>query len=78
MSFYVARPTESEIHETFTPVTGSCPSCGASELRSYKVLRSRGWQVVERCRSCLHDVSATPAPQSYVPLTDGWPTSSAG
>jgi hypothetical protein len=78
MSFYYPIPTEEQIYEKFTPVEAPCPACGASEVSEYKVLRSRGWRIVQRCRACFHYVSEEFTEQSYVPLTHGWPTSSAG
>jgi predicted RNA-binding Zn-ribbon protein involved in translation (DUF1610 family) len=78
VSFFHPLPTEEQIFEEFTPVDTPCPACGASEVKRYKVLRSQGWRMVERCRACFHYVSEEPTDHSYVPLTRGWPTSSAG
>jgi vanillate/4-hydroxybenzoate decarboxylase subunit D len=41
-------------------VAGSCPDCGAEELRQYPVLSAGGWFVVVKCQRCLFSVSRTP------------------
>jgi hypothetical protein len=78
MSYYYPLPTEPLIHETFEPLDLTCEACGERDVKRYKALRVNGWCLVERCRSCFAYVSITPTAQSYVPLTAGWPTSSAG
>lgn len=78
MSFFTPRPTESHIYQEFVDIEGDCPECGEPQLKRYDVLRGHGWHSVVRCRACFHDVSAEATQQSYVPLTAGWPTSSAG
>jgi hypothetical protein len=78
VSFSHPRPTERFISEPLEPVDAPCPACGASALRRYRALRANGWHRVERCRDCFAFHSCEPIPQSFVPLTAGWPTSSAG
>jgi len=39
------------------PVPGTCPACGAPELRAYPVLSEGGWFSVVKCAACLHSVS---------------------
>lgn len=72
------RPSEAVLHETREPVAAPCPECGAQAVQRYRVLRAAGWRRVERCRDCFACLSSEPIAQSYVPLTAGWPTSSAG
>jgi hypothetical protein len=38
---------------------GSCPDCGAVEIKSYPVLSEGGWFLVEKCQACLASVSRT-------------------
>jgi hypothetical protein len=78
MSYYYPLPTEPRIYETFEPVESACKGCGAHDVKRYKALRVTGWCLVERCRSCFAYASIEPTRQSYIPLTDGWETSSAG
>jgi hypothetical protein len=40
-----------------TLVEGTCPECGAEELRQYPVLAAEGWFEVVKCQRCLHSVS---------------------
>ncbi|GEC29357.1 hypothetical protein PSA01_63860 [Pseudonocardia saturnea] len=40
-----------------TPVEGTCPRCGADDLRRYPVNSEGGWFEVVKCQSCLHSVS---------------------
>ena len=78
MSFYYPLPTEPEMHEHFEAIAKPCGACGKPEVKRYKALRVSGWCLVERCRACFEYRSVEPTRQSYVPITDGWPTSSAG
>ena len=39
---------------------GSCPDCGAGEIKSYPVLSEGGWFLAEKCQACLASVSRTP------------------
>ncbi len=78
MTFAYPRPSEAFVHEPSEPVDAPCPGCGARAVRRYRSLRAGGWHRVERCRECFAFRSSEPIPQSYVPLTAGWPTSSAG
>ncbi|GAA5051131.1 hypothetical protein HNP84_006523 [Thermocatellispora tengchongensis] len=45
-----------------TPVSGTCPECGASELAAYRVLSEGGRWDVEKCQACLASAHRTPAP----------------
>lgn len=44
------------------PVEGSCPRCGAEELRSYPVNSEGGWFDVVKCQECLGTVSRERGP----------------
>jgi vanillate/4-hydroxybenzoate decarboxylase subunit D len=39
------------------PVEGSCPRCGAEDIRSYPVNSEGGWFQVAKCQNCLLSVS---------------------
>ncbi|TSD94087.1 hypothetical protein FOS14_21410 [Skermania sp. ID1734] len=43
-----------------TPVEGSCPRCGAEELRRYPVIAETGWLEVVKCQNCLLSTERTP------------------
>jgi vanillate/4-hydroxybenzoate decarboxylase subunit D len=45
------------------PVEGSCPRCGAEELRSYPVNSEGGWFNVVKCQNCLLSVSRERGPR---------------
>jgi hypothetical protein len=45
------------------PADGSCPRCGAEELRRYPVNSEGGWFDVVKCQGCLHSVSREPGPR---------------
>jgi vanillate/4-hydroxybenzoate decarboxylase subunit D len=64
------RPSESHLSVERTPVEGTCPECGSTELAEYRVLSEGGWWEVRKCQSCLHSLSREPGPLlgSYVPL----------
>jgi hypothetical protein len=47
------RSEESHIEVTREPVEGRCESCGARELKSYRVLSEGGWWNVVKCQRCL-------------------------
>lgn len=38
------------------PRDGTCPRCGAEELRAYPVVAETGWLRVVKCQNCLHSV----------------------
>ena len=44
------------------PVAGTCPHCGAEELRAYPVNSEGGWFDVVKCQACLHSVSRARGP----------------
>ncbi|BBF99370.1 MULTISPECIES: hypothetical protein [Pseudonocardia] len=52
-----ARPQEPTVSLVKTPVEGTCPRCGADDLRRYPVNSEGGWFEVVKCQSCLHSVS---------------------
>jgi hypothetical protein len=64
------RPSERRIYAKRTPVEGTCPQCGSSELAAYRVLSDGGFFNAVKCARCLHSLSREPAPPfgSYVPL----------
>jgi len=45
------------------PVDGTCPRCGADDLRSYPVFSEGGWFDVIKCQSCLLSVSRERGPR---------------
>lgn len=50
------RPQEQHLHVERTDVDGTCPECGADDLRRYPVLSEGGWWMVTKCQNCLHSV----------------------
>jgi hypothetical protein len=54
------RPTEPTLHVEREPVSGTCPECGAEELRAYPVLSENGWWNAVKCQRCLFSVSREP------------------
>lgn len=64
------RPQAERLYVDRTPVDGTCPECGAAELREYRVLSEGGWWTAVKCQDCLASVSREPAPPlgSFVPL----------
>lgn len=48
------RPTEEFLHVERTPVGGTCPECGATDLARYPVLTEGGWWLVVKCQTCLY------------------------
>jgi hypothetical protein len=51
-----ARPEEQFVTATREPVEGSCPECGAEDLRRYPVVSETGWEMVVKCQTCLCSV----------------------
>jgi vanillate/4-hydroxybenzoate decarboxylase subunit D len=51
------RPQEATVSLVKEPVDGSCPECGAAQLRRYPVNSEGGWFQVVKCQNCLHSVS---------------------
>ncbi|MEU3528749.1 hypothetical protein AB0E62_33685 [Streptomyces sp. NPDC038707] len=45
------------------PVGGTCPRCGAEELRGYPVNSEGGWFDVVKCQRCLLSVSRERGPR---------------
>jgi vanillate/4-hydroxybenzoate decarboxylase subunit D len=41
-------------------VEGTCPECGAEELRRYPVLAAGGWFQVVKCQRCLYSLERVP------------------
>ncbi|MDR0360252.1 MAG: hypothetical protein LBJ87_12430 [bacterium] len=56
MSSY-PRPAEPTVAVARERVEGTCPACGAADLKSYPVLSEGGWHRVVKCQVCLHSVS---------------------
>jgi transposase-like protein len=54
------RPQEPTLSVERARVEGTCPECGASDLRRYPVLSEGGWFQVVKCQECLHSVSRAP------------------
>jgi hypothetical protein len=46
-----------ELEPVKRPTEGTCPECGASELRKYPILGAEGWFEVVKCQQCLATVS---------------------
>jgi hypothetical protein len=42
-----------------SPVSGSCPECGAAALARYPVVSEGGWFEVVKCQECLASVART-------------------
>jgi transposase-like protein len=55
--------THQPLHLEREPVDGTCPRCGADDLRRYPVNSEGGWFDVVKCQSCLHSVSREPGPR---------------
>ncbi|MCE0762083.1 hypothetical protein LWC35_04025 [Pseudonocardia kujensis] len=51
------RPQEPTVSLVKESVEGSCPKCGAQELRRYPVNSEGGWFQVVKCQHCLHSLS---------------------
>jgi len=64
------RPQAERLYVERQPVAATCPECGGSDVRAYRVLSEGGWWQVEKCQDCLASLRRTPAPAlgSYVPL----------
>ena len=45
------------------PVEGTCPRCGAEDLRAYPVNSEGGWFDVVKCQGCLFSVSREKGPR---------------
>lgn len=54
------------------PVAGSCPACGASDLKRYPVVSEGGWLLVTKCQRCLTSLERTRESLlgEYVPLSE--------
>jgi len=52
--------TEAELEPVKVPVDGTCPECGAADLREYPILGADGWFEVVKCQQCLASVSRRP------------------
>jgi hypothetical protein len=48
---------EEELAPIKVRVEGTCPECGAEDLRQYPVLTAEGWFEVVKCQVCLASVS---------------------
>ena len=59
MSHY-PRPSELTLSVEKESVSGTCPACGGSDLKSYPVNSEGGWFLVVKCQLCLHSVSREP------------------
>lgn len=64
------RPREERLHVERSVVDGTCPECGGTDLKAYRVLSEGGWWQVSKCQDCLASIERSPAPAlgSYVPL----------
>jgi hypothetical protein len=54
------RPDTPTVAVERVPVEGTCPECGAADLRAYPVLSEGGWYQVVKCQACLASVSREP------------------
>jgi vanillate/4-hydroxybenzoate decarboxylase subunit D len=54
------RPTELHLSVEREPVDGTCPECGAEDLKRYPVLSEGGWWTAVKCQSCLASISREP------------------
>ena len=57
-----SRTTNRPLFLERQPVEGTCPRCGAEELRGYPVNSEGGWFDVVKCQRCLLSVSREPGP----------------
>lgn len=64
------RPQSERLYVEREPVDSTCPECGSTDVRSYRVLSEGGWWYVAKCQGCLHSLERMPAPPlgSFVPL----------
>jgi hypothetical protein len=64
------RPDQQYLAVERTPVEGTCPECGGSNLAEYPVLSEGGWWNVRKCQDCLASVHRERGPLFgvYVPL----------
>jgi hypothetical protein len=64
------RPREQRLSVTREVVAGTCPECGSSDIRAYRVLSEGGWWHVDKCQDCLASLRREPSPAlgSYTPL----------
>ncbi len=70
------RPRSERLHVERPEVQASCPECGSSDVRRYRVLSEGGWWTAVKCQDCLASLERTPAPPlgSFVPLGTTVPT----
>lgn len=58
-----ASTTNQPLYQEREQVDGSCPRCGAEDLRRYPVNSEGGWFDVVKCQSCLASVERVPGPR---------------
>ncbi|MYV97822.1 hypothetical protein [Streptomyces sp. SID3343] len=58
-----SRTTNKPLFLERSPIQGTCPRCGAEELRSYPVNSEGGWFDVVKCQGCLLSVSRERGPR---------------
>ena len=54
------RPSELRLSVEREDAEGTCPECGASDLKRYPVLSEGGWWMVTKCQSCLASAHREP------------------
>jgi hypothetical protein len=80
---YYPRPTEQYLRVERAPVEGTCPECGAADLRRYPAFTQRGPKIVTKCQSCFAlAVEEEPELESmhppFWPMTRRWAATRAG
>jgi hypothetical protein len=80
---YYPRPTEQYLYVDREVVEGSCPECGAPELRRYPAFTQRGPKIVTKCQACFAlALEEEPGPESmhppFWPMTRHWLATRAG
>jgi hypothetical protein len=80
---YYPRPKQQYISVQRTPVEGTCPDCGGSDIKRYPAFTARGPRFVHKCQACLALVreegpNREEAHPPFWPMTRNWPASRAG
>jgi uncharacterized Zn finger protein len=66
------RPKEESIFEKKEKVPGTCPECGGSDIKAYRVLTDGGWWNVVKCQECLYSLDRQLDKNQYAPCKRLW------